>query len=109
MGVYIQVFPRKAPLQAAIFGERSNVSEKGVGEMRQLSANQPIVITLGELEQVIRRVIRSEIKQTLESAPQTFILPEDSELYENMEEILRRKKAGTFNVLSREEALRAIG
>lgn len=76
--------------------------------MKQLSADQPIVITLGELEQVIRKVIRSELKKTLQSEPETFVLSEDSELYGNMEEILRRKKAGTFKVLSREEALRAI-
>ena len=77
--------------------------------MKRLSADQPIVITLSELEQVIRKVIRSELKRALESEPETFILPEDSELYGNMEEILRRKKAGTLNVLSREETLRAIG
>ena len=74
--------------------------------MRQLTADQPIVLTLGELERVIRKVIRAELKKTLKSAPETFVLSEDSELYGNMEEILRRKKAGTFNVLSREEAMR---
>ena len=77
--------------------------------MRQLSADQPIMITLGELEQVVREVIRSELKKALESEPETFTLPEDSELYGNMEEILRRRKTGTLKVLSREEALRAIG
>ena len=79
--------------------------KKGVGKMRQLSSNQPIVITLGELERMIRKVFRSELKKTLESEPETFVLPEDSELYGNMEEILRRKKAGTFQVLSREESI----
>ena len=74
--------------------------------MRQIAVDKPIVLTLGELERVIRKVIRSELEKTLESAPETFVLAEDSELYGNMEEILRRKKAGTFNVLSREEVLR---
>ena len=77
--------------------------------MRRLTVDQPIVLTLGELEQAIRKVIRSELKKSLESAPETFVLSEGSELYGNMEEILRRKKAGTFNVLSREEAMRGIG
>ena len=76
--------------------------------MSEISADQPIVITVGELERVVRKIIRSEFKKALEIEPETFILPEDSELHRNMEEILRRKKAGTFKVLSREESLRAI-
>ena len=37
--------------------------------MNQLTADQPIVLTLGELERVIRKVIRAELEKLWKTRP----------------------------------------
>lgn len=56
------------------------------------------------LEPLIRRVVREELALIVAKSPNVFYLEPDSPLYEDLERILREKRAG-YRLLSREEAL----
>lgn len=57
---------------------------------------------LSALEPFIRRVVREELA-AVKSSPDTFHLEPSSPLYQDMEEILKRKVQGKIELFSHEE------
>lgn len=55
------------------------------------------------LEPLMRRIVREELARLVTKKPGTFRLEPDSPLYEDMEDILRRKKQGKIELYSHEE------
>jgi hypothetical protein len=55
------------------------------------------------LEPLIRRVVREELARVVTAQPKIFHLKPDSPLYQDMEEILRRKKQGDIRLHSHAE------
>jgi hypothetical protein len=68
---------------------------------------QKITISVDELvnllEPLMRRVVREELARLAVEAPGVFYLEPDSPLYEDMEDILRRKEQGKIRLYSHEE------
>jgi len=55
------------------------------------------------LEPLMRRVVREELARLVVETPDVFYLEPDSPLYEDMEDILRRKEQGKIRLYSHEE------
>jgi hypothetical protein len=55
------------------------------------------------LEPLIRRVVREELARVVAIQPKTLHLKPDSPLYQDMAEILRRKKRGDIKLHSHAE------
>jgi len=55
------------------------------------------------LEPLMRRVVREELARLVAETPDVFYLEPDSPLYEDMEDILRRKEQGKIRLYSHEE------
>ena len=64
------------------------------------------VLNVGELEALIRRVVREEMTQALEAwgfYEEPTVIEPGSPIHEDLVELLRMKEAGTLRLLSREE------
>jgi hypothetical protein len=72
-----------------------------------VQTRQTIVIDPADLsnllEPLIRRVVREELARVVTTQPKTFHLKPDSPLYQDMAEILRRKKQGDIRLHSHAE------
>lgn len=55
------------------------------------------------LEPLIRRVVREELARIVRKEPSTFYLDPDMPLYEDMEDIHRRKQQGQIELNSHKE------
>ncbi|MFQ5596318.1 MAG: hypothetical protein ACE5HA_19415 [Anaerolineae bacterium] len=55
------------------------------------------------LEPLMRRVVREELARLVTETPDVLYLEPDSPLYEDMEDILRRKEQGKIRLYSHEE------
>ena len=56
--------------------------------------NAKVTITAKELERFIRKIVREEIAKVMAKKPDLLYLEEDSPLYEDMADILERKRKG---------------
>ena len=70
-----------------------------------VTATQETKVTLSvqELESIIRKIVREELAAFAAQDPGTFHLDKESLLYEDMEDILERKKSGQLKFHTREE------
>jgi len=70
-----------------------------------LSATQEAKVTLSvqQLEEMIRKVVREELMDFAMKEQGIFNLNKDSPLYEDMEDILERKKSGQLKFHTHEE------
>jgi len=70
-----------------------------------VTATQEMKVTLSvqELESIIRKIVREELATFAAQDSGTFYLDEESSLYEDMEEILERKKSGKLKFYTHEE------
>ncbi len=55
------------------------------------------------LEPLMRRIVREELARVVTEKPDIFHLEPDSPLYEDMEDILHRKKQGKIKLYSHKE------
>jgi len=60
---------------------------------------------LNALEPLIRRVVKEELTEVVQSKATVF-LPQDSPLYEDLQDLWERKQAGDVNFISHEEVWR---
>ena len=58
---------------------------------------------IDRLEPLLRRVVREELERVIEEKGNIFHLEPDMPLYQDMEEILNRKKEGKTELYSEEE------
>ena len=58
---------------------------------------------IDKLEPLLRRVVREELERVIEEKGNIFHLEPDMPLYQDMEEILQRKKEGKIELYSEEE------
>lgn len=58
---------------------------------------------IDKLEPLLRRVVREELERVIEEKGNIFHLEPEMPLYQDMEEILNRKKAGKIELYSDEE------
>jgi len=58
---------------------------------------------IDKLEPLLRRIVREELKRVIEEKGNIFHLKPEMPLYQDMEEILRRKKEGKIELYSDEE------
>lgn len=74
--------------------------------------SQTITISVEELtsllEPLMRRIVREELERLVAKASDIFYLEPDSPIYQDMEEILRRKEQGQIKLYSHEEAWNAL-
>ncbi len=70
-----------------------------------VTATQETKVTLSvqELESIIRKIVREELAAFAAQDPGTFYLDKESPLYEDMEEILKRKQSGKLKFYTHEE------
>jgi len=70
-----------------------------------VSATQEAIVTLNvqQLEEMIRKVVREELMDFAMQEQGIFNLNKDSPLYEDMEEILERKKSEQLKFHTHEE------
>ena len=70
-----------------------------------LTATQETKVTLSvqQLESLIRKVVREELAAFVAQYPGTFHLEKESPLSEDMEDILKRKRAGKLKFYTHEE------
>lgn len=76
----------------------------------QIVSQEAATLSLVELEALIRRVVREEVTQALETwglYKEPTIIEPGSPIHEDLVETLRMAEAGTLKILSREEALSA--
>ena len=58
---------------------------------------------IDRLEPLLRRVVREELGRVIEEKSNIFHLEPEMPLYQDMKEILQRKKAGKIELYSEEE------
>ncbi|MCP4702138.1 MAG: hypothetical protein GY862_35550 [Gammaproteobacteria bacterium] len=61
---------------------------------------------LKALEPLIRQVVREELAEVVSRSPEYFYLEANSPLYQDMQDILQRKKENKLNFISHEEVWR---
>ncbi len=62
-----------------------------------------VTLSIEQLEEIIRKVVREELMEFATQEPQIFNLDKESPLYEDMENILERKKSGQLRFHTHEE------
>ncbi|PIU67812.1 MAG: hypothetical protein COS84_03355 [Armatimonadetes bacterium CG07_land_8_20_14_0_80_40_9] len=72
--------------------------------MSNLSQEAKINITVTELDEMIRKAVKEEVTKIFAKKFNIFVLPVDSPLYQDMEEILTLKEEGKTDLYSREES-----
>jgi len=55
------------------------------------------------LELLVRRIVREELERVVERQPDTFVLREDSPLYDDMVDLARRGREGTVKLFTYEQ------
>jgi hypothetical protein len=81
----------------------------GLKEDKKMTTQVPQTINMSAeelvnmLEPLMRRIVREELTRLVAQEPDVFHLDVDSPLYEDMEEILRRKKQGQVKLYSHKE------
>jgi len=55
------------------------------------------------LEPLVRRIVREELERVVENQPDTFVLREDSPLYDDMVDLARRGREGTVKLFTYEQ------
>lgn len=65
--------------------------------------DEKITLTVEQLEGIIRKVVREELMEFATQEQGIFNLNEESPLYEDMEDILERKKTGKLRFHTHEE------
>ena len=55
------------------------------------------------LEPLVRRIVREELERVVERQPDTFVLREDSPLYDDMVELAQMGREGKIELLSYEQ------
>ncbi len=73
------------------------------------ATQEEITLTVAQLEGIIRKVVREELIEFSMREQGIFDLNEESPLYEDMEDILERKKAGRLRFHTREEIWNGVG
>ena len=76
----------------------------------QTASQAMTVLSVAELEALIRRVVREEITRALETwglYEEPTIIEPGSPIHQDLLETLKMAEAGTLRILSREEALSA--
>ncbi len=76
----------------------------------QTMLQEAVTLNVAELEAIIRRVVREELTRAFEMwgfDKEPTIIEPGSPIHEDLDELLRMKKAGTLGILSRQEALEA--
>ena len=70
-----------------------------------VSATQEAIVALSvqQLEEIIRKVVREELMAFVTREQVIFNLDKESPLYEDMEDILERKKSGHLKFHTHEE------
>jgi hypothetical protein len=74
--------------------------------MSQAQAIQTVSVDLDTLVDIIRQVVREEVNRIVTGSPDesdVVYLEPGSPLYQDMEEILRRKKEGRIKLYTHEE------
>ena len=62
-----------------------------------------IALSVQQLEEIIRKVVREELMEFVTQEQVIFNLDKESLLYEDMEDILERKKSGQLKFHTHEE------
>ena len=62
-----------------------------------------VALSVQQLEEIIRKVVREELVEFATQALGIFHLDKESPLYEDMEDILKRKKSGQLKFYTHEE------
>jgi len=62
-----------------------------------------VTLTVKQLEELIRKVVREEIARVVAKEPDVFYLDKDSPLYSDMVDILERKKRGQLKFHTHKE------
>ena len=70
-----------------------------------ISATQEAIViqSIQQLEEIIRKVVREELMEFVTQEQGIFNLDKESPLYEDMEDILERKKSGQLKFHTHEE------
>ena len=62
-----------------------------------------VALSVQQLEEIIRKVVREELMEFVTQEQVIFNLDKESPLYEDMEDILERKKSGQLKFHTHEE------
>ena len=62
-----------------------------------------VALSVQQLEEIIRKVVREELMEFITQEQVIFNLDKESPLYEDMEDILERKKSGQLKFHTHEE------
>ena len=62
-----------------------------------------VTLSVQQLESIIRKIVREELAAFAAHDSGTFYLDKESPLYEDMEDILKRKKSGKLKFYNHEE------
>ena len=62
-----------------------------------------VTLSIQQLEKIIRKVVREELMEFVTQERGIFNLDKESPLYEDMEDILERKKSGQLKFHTHEE------
>lgn len=68
----------------------------------------PIEEMIDKLEPLLRRVVREELERVIEEKGNIFHIEPEMPLYQDMQEILKRKKEGKIELYSEEEVWNAF-
>lgn len=63
----------------------------------------PVAEMINKLEPLLRRIAREEIERVIEEKANVFHLEPEMPLYQDLEELLQRKKAGKIELYSEAE------
>ncbi len=61
---------------------------------RTTTREAKVTLSIQQLEGLIRKVVREELIEFAKQKPEIFNLDKNSPIYEDMEDILKRKKSG---------------
>ncbi len=70
---------------------------------QKTNINMTMEELLNALEPLIRRVVREELTEIVQHLPGVFYLTKDSPLYQDMQDILIRKKAKDLKFMAHNE------
>ena len=62
-----------------------------------------VTLSIQQLEELIRKVVREELSELSQQKPEIFNLDKNAPLYEDMEDILKRKKSGQLKFYTHAE------
>jgi hypothetical protein len=71
--------------------------------MNKSTSAPTATVGLDELENLIRKVVREELAWVMAQRPEVFYLAPGSPLYEDMEDILKRRAEGQVRLYSHDE------